>query len=100
MRRVTLFYIFSKSHNCLCIQSVVEKLDFVNSSENDREEGKYGPGINMKNNFDPTDPLKAFPEHTLSMDSGARRLSFRSLNTSIIYLHDTMSYKIAFVISI
>lgn len=100
MRRVTLFYIFCKSHNCLCIQSVVEKLDFVNSSENDSEEGKYCPGINMKINLDPTDTQKAFPEHTLSMDSGARLSKFQVTYASIIYLHDTMNYKIAFVISI
>lgn len=54
----------------------------------------------MKNNFDPTDPLKAFPEHTLSMDSGARLSEFQVTYASIIYLHDTMNYKIAFVISI
>lgn len=80
--------------------NVTEKFDLVNSSENDSEEGKYCPGINMKNSFDPTDPLKAFLGHTLSMDSGARLSKFQVTHSNIINLHDTRNYKIASVISI
>ena len=76
---VLLFCLFAFCKSHTSVSNLLLKNFNAYSPENDSEqEVKYYLSINMKNSFNSTDPLKGFPGHILSTDSGAR-LGFRSL---------------------
>ena len=82
---VLLFCLFAFCKSHTSVSNLLLKNFNAYSPENDSKEVKCCLCVNMKSSFNSTEPLKAFPGHILSIDSGVRFSKFQDTYFSYAY---------------